>query len=222
MTGHSREETMLRWKSIMIAVLGVAAGLCASLLIEKSERLQRSDSDMTGHDRAASTASLGKERRRKDVPPDELTRLSHRLARVEQDLAQSQERGAADSPGDGAEQEIDEKEDFSRAEEKFLTAIREFESMPPDADWAPQASASLTSELSALSEGLGFEVADVQCKSRQCVTQLDWPDARAAAARVAEVVHARYSINCMTDVVVRASHDGAGRVRTPVVFSGCK
>lgn len=213
---------MLRWQSVLIAALGIAAGFFASLLIGKSELPQRSDADMSEYDSAAIAALPRKGQRRRESSQDELMRLGSRLARVEQDLANSREREAAHLHGDGSEQEIDEQAEFLRAEEMLLTTIREFESMPPDAHWAPQASASLTSDLVALSESLGFEIAEVQCKSRQCVTQLDWPDAQTAAAHVAKVVHASYSINCMTDVVVREPRDGARRIRTPIVFSGCK
>ncbi|XXT19317.1 hypothetical protein WME94_54750 [Sorangium sp. So ce429] len=211
---------MHRWKSILIAALGIVAGFSVSFLKGKSE--QRSDASVPEHRRATIAASPDDGLGRREASQDELVRLSRRLARVEQDLTEYRERDEARPPDDSSTQDIDEQAELLRAETRFSAALEQFDSLPLDPHWAPQASSSLTSELNALSGSLGYEIADVQCKNRQCVARLDWPSPQAAAARVAEVVHARYSINCAMDVMVNTLSGDAGRVQTPIVFSGCK
>ncbi|MGK4008291.1 hypothetical protein WMF31_37090 [Sorangium sp. So ce1036] len=116
---------------------------------------------------------------------------------------------------------MDEQAEALRVQEKFATALQEFELASVDPTWAPQASNSLRTDLGALSGKLGFNLEDVQCKDRRCVAQLQWATHQEAVQRFADVAHAEYSVNCAVDVMLKKPDGVAVGVTNSVIFHDC-
>ncbi|XXX79379.1 hypothetical protein WMF30_11445 [Sorangium sp. So ce134] len=203
-----------------VALLGAATGIVAAVVAGRVGLLGASDPSEGPAAMVTQEPTGGPRPDRR--PRTEDAQVSLRLARLEGELAALREQGAPQPEEPSTQEAVDEKAEEARIQKKFDTALAAFESATADPVWAPQASKSLQADLGALSERIGFDVDDVQCKDRRCVAQIRWDTYQNALQRYAAVAHAEYSVNCAIDVMVQRPSGASDEVTNPVLFSKCK
>lgn len=199
-----------------VALVGAAAGIAAAVVAGKNE-LPSAPEPVA--DVARAPASEPDRGRR---PRTDEAMTSARLARLEEELAELRGQEAPQPQDSSTDQAVDDEAESARVQERFATALQDFERAQVDPTWAPQASKSLRTDLGALSERLGFDLEDVECKDRRCVAQLRWATHQKAAQQFAAVAHSKYSVNCAIDIVLKRPDGEAANVANPVIFSNCQ
>jgi hypothetical protein len=114
----------------------------------------------------------------------------------------------------------DEEAANARGMELVQARLRAFEAAPEDSDWAPGAASSLRTDLSELSDELGFTIDSLRCKTKVCVARIAWDSVSAAVRDNQRIAEASYSVSCA--VTVLGNIDGPNKVSMSVMFSECQ
>jgi hypothetical protein len=92
---------------------------------------------------------------------------------------------------------------------------------PRDEAWATTASSALARELGAVGVARGFAVEAVDCHLDACAATVTWPSYHRAVETYAEILGARFSVNCRREVLLAEPATPAATYRTTVVLDGC-
>jgi hypothetical protein len=122
---------------------------------------------------------------------------------------------AAELPRSDEEEATDAKARFTRNHEAFAAT-------PVDAVWSRQAVEKVGAGLAGAKGALGFELARLECRDRNCLVELDWQNAADAHRGVAELVHSTPGMNCAADAVVERNADSDDGISTTILLRSCE
>ncbi|XXX74741.1 hypothetical protein WMF30_44530 [Sorangium sp. So ce134] len=156
-------------------------------------------------------------------------KLNNRLALVERALANAEDAGQP--TGEPESQATGEPKDRpaaadDAAEEKslkrFASIVEEFSAMPPGSAWGSQAVRGLQSDLTTMAEKFGFNVQSVQCKDHLCMAEIASSSPQAATQHVNQIAHARYSVRCDVEAMMKVPSGQTEGISSTVLFTDCK
>jgi hypothetical protein len=122
---------------------------------------------------------------------------------------------AVDPPRSDEEEAAEAKARFTRNQEAFAATL-------VDPDWSRRALEKVGGGLAGAKEALGFELARLECRDRNCLVQLDWQNVADAHRGVADLVHATPGMNCAADAVVEANAESDEGISTTILLRNCE
>jgi hypothetical protein len=142
------------------------------------------------------------------VPNQQVQDLQKRIADLEA-RAGSQEQPAV-PPSDPAVEAAVERE-------RHRVALDEHAREPANPSWAQQMATVVDRGLKERAAKGGFDVTDVDCRSRTCVASVEWKSAADAYHQWKQILGADYG-SCGVEVVLDEDRGSSGRFGTKVLF----
>jgi len=217
-------KSSIRFKLIAPMVVGIIAGVGATLLMS---RAVQSSTDGLAQTSALASASSKALTSKRVVDEDERGRvraLEERLHRLEE----RDEEGSTSSVAQNTEEEQERADpsaavvpDAKKDLEMFTAQLDKHSRQPRDAAWAESASGLLHEDFEKIGGELGFKVVNVDCRTTSCVGLLEWPTYRQAVESYLAIVGSRYALNCATGISLPEPDDPSAPYQGSVIFQ-CK
>lgn len=112
-------------------------------------------------------------------------------------------------------------EDLESERRKFEKLVSAHESEPIDEAWASFANATYDADLNDLGPRAGFEVLDIDCRSRSCAATLRWMSWTAMAKSRRLLFSARFVMRCGVAVFAPPPADVTASYDLRVMFPSC-
>ncbi|MGK3965249.1 hypothetical protein WMF38_13845 [Sorangium sp. So ce118] len=188
----------------MPILAGALAGTIATVIVSRE----------TADEKSRKSTAVASESTRQYVPRSissvtpgtgamELKELNERLSALEQ----RDEQQDPDEKGSGERVEMPDLEEWkAKKADHHREVIAAHERAVEDPTWAPQARASLLTEIRTVGSGT-FDVRDVDCRTNTCAAVLEWKNYEEAFSSWSTAVEHNYGVNCAREILLPEPSD---------------